>query len=54
MSKVETASVPQPVNPVEPKPSGAIDIIRTVEQGIVKYRDRRIIQSCPNASTTND
>ncbi|RDV32056.1 hypothetical protein C7B89_10055 [Lysinibacillus capsici] len=31
-------SVPQPVNPVEPKPSGAIDIIRTVEQGIVKYR----------------
>ncbi|MEY2355694.1 S-layer homology domain-containing protein [Lysinibacillus capsici] len=31
-------SVPQPVNPVEPKPSGLIDIIRTVEQGIVKYR----------------
>ena len=31
-------SVPQPVNPVEPKPSGAIDIIRNVEQGIVKYR----------------
>lgn len=37
MSKVETTSVPQPVNPVEPKPSGAIDI-RTVDQGIVKYR----------------
>ncbi len=35
MSIVETTSVPQPVNPVEPKPSGAID---TVDQGIVKYR----------------
>jgi len=31
-------TTPQPVNPVEPKSIRTIDIIRSVEQGIVKYR----------------
>ncbi|MED4701722.1 leucine-rich repeat protein [Lysinibacillus capsici] len=40
----ETTPVPQPDDSVEPMPSGVIPIIRTVEQGIVRYHANVLLE----------